>query len=138
MIPEDMKTSELMLAGTVAIVAIQSCHAQGARNTFSVNQNTPVLNEWLRSQSDVFNAWDIGGQFRFRYEWSEGGSAAFPNRDFQRTGVDNNNDFLLFREKFHIGYTPSKWLTIYTEGRDSSSSGDDANGNGVIGALLQP
>jgi len=87
-----------------------------------------LLNEWLRQQSGDFSPWDIGGQFRLRYEVKEdGGSSggAFPNVDFRRTGVDNDNSFLLLREKLHVGFTPASWFTLYAEGRDSSSTWDD-------------
>src|ERR1700756_1003431 len=30
-----------------------------------------LANDWLRSQSSLFSAWDIGGQFRARYEHAE-------------------------------------------------------------------
>src|SRR5437867_2091816 len=87
-----------------------------------------LVNEWLRQQSPVFNPWDFGGQFRLRYEVKEDGGSSggsFPNRDFRQSGVDNDNSFLLLREKLHVGYTPCSWFTLYAEGRDSSSTWDD-------------
>ena len=49
-----------------------------------------MVNEWLRKQSDDFKAWDIGGQFRVRYEMKDnfgtsqfGGAAAGAN-DFKK------------------------------------------------------
>src|SRR5437667_302784 len=81
------------------------------------------VNDWLREQSPAFDAWDIGAQFRARYEIKEDGGS-FPNFDFRRTGVDNDNSYFLLREKVHVGYTPWPWLSIFAEGRDSSSTGD--------------
>ena len=39
-----------------------------------------VLNEWLRQESAVFDAWDFGAQFRARYETKEDGGSLFPSR----------------------------------------------------------
>src|SRR5438552_5706077 len=49
-----------------------------------------LLDDWLRGQSPVFDPWDLGGQLRARYEIKDGGGS-FPNQDFRRTGVDNDN-----------------------------------------------
>jgi len=87
-----------------------------------------LLNDWLHQQSPAFTPWDFGGQFRARYEVKENGGSSggsFPNRDFRRAGVDNDNSFLLLREKLHVGYTPCSWFSIFAEGRDSSSTWDD-------------
>ncbi len=43
--------------------------------------------------------------------------------------MDNDNSYLLLREKVHLGYAPVSWLAIYFEGRDSSTTGDDRNPN---------
>ena len=87
-----------------------------------------LANDWLRERSPGFEAWDIGGQFRARSEIKEDGGS-FPNRDFRAGGVDNDNSYLLLRERVHIGYTPCSWFTAFVEGRDSSSSGDNRNPN---------
>src|SRR6266446_4329624 len=49
-----------------------------------------LVNDWLRSQSSSFSAWDLGGQFRARYEHIEhlGGAADF-------SASDNSSDDLL-------------------------------------------
>src|SRR2546423_6224197 len=41
-----------------------------------------LLNEWLREQSPAFNPWDLGGQFRARYEIKEDGGSLPASRDF--------------------------------------------------------
>ncbi|HMC28628.1 MAG TPA: hypothetical protein VKM56_12630 [Verrucomicrobiae bacterium] len=68
--------------------------------------NASLLNTWLRDQSPIFNAWDMGGQIRARYEIKEDGGS-FPNRDFRRTGVDNDNSYFLLR-----GNHPSGLLSL--------------------------
>lgn len=83
-----------------------------------------LLNDALRLQSPSFNDWDIGGQLRFRYEIKDG-AGSFPSRDFISRGVDNENDYLLFRERLHIGWQPESWLKFYVEGRGAQVSSDD-------------
>ncbi len=85
-----------------------------------------LLNDWLRAQSPEWKAWDIGGQFRVRYEAFDGGSPAAPNNDFQKSGVDNDNRYLWTREKLHLGYT-APWFNAYVEGRNSNNAGDDSD-----------
>ncbi len=86
------------------------------------------LNDMLRQNSPGFSEWDIGGQFRFRYEVKDG-AGSFPNNDFIERGVDNENDYFLFREKLHIGWQPENWVKLYVEGRGSQVSSDDRNPN---------
>lgn len=82
-----------------------------------------LVNDWLRSEWPSASAWDLGGQFRLRYEVKDD-AGSFPNRDFLR-GLDNSNDYLLFRTKVHIGWTPEPWVTAFVEGRDSHDHGDE-------------
>src|ERR1051326_316677 len=86
-----------------------------------------LLNTWLREESPAFNPWDLGGQFRARVDVKENGGlngGSFPNRDFRKSGVENDDTFLLLREKLHVGYAPCSWFNIFAEGRDSSSTWD--------------
>src|SRR6266478_6146375 len=55
-------------------------------------QGAGFVNDWLRSQSSLFSAWDIGGKFRARYEHVEhlGGAA-----DFSASGNSSDNLLLL-------------------------------------------
>ena len=82
-----------------------------------------LVNDWLRSESGLFEKWDIGAQSRIRYEIKEN-AGSFPNFDFRREGVANDNSYLDLRERVHLGWLPCSWFTIYGEGRDSSSIGD--------------
>jgi hypothetical protein len=82
-----------------------------------------LLNDWLREQSPGFEKWDIGGEARLRYEIrSNAGFVA--NRDFGQN-LDNSNDYLLLREKVHVGYRPADWVLVYGEARDSVAVDDD-------------
>src|SRR3989442_4044638 len=102
--------------------------ASASTSSASPPPSSALVNDWLRDRSAAFNEWDLGGQFRVRYEIKEDGGS-FPDRDFRRSGVDNDNSYLLLREKVHLGYTPVSWLAVYFEGRDSSTTGDDRNPN---------
>lgn len=82
-----------------------------------------LVNDWLREQSPAASDWDVGGQFRVRYE-SKINAGSFPNRDFLE-GLDNSNDYFLFRTKVHLGWSPANWLTIFSQGRDAHSTGDE-------------
>ena len=106
--------------GEMAAATTSSAPASPPPQTTAASSS--VLNDWLRQQS--VHVWDLGGQVRARYEVKEDGGS-FPNRDFRKSGVDNDNSYLLFREKVHVGYTPASWFTAYAEGRDSSTAGDD-------------
>lgn len=113
---------------SLAILALASAIAPTQSAPITPAPNPGLLNEWLRDESSAFNAWDVGGQIRARYELKEDGGS-FPNRDFRRTGVDNDNSYFLLRERVHLGYMPCDWFLTYAEGRDSSSSGDDRDPN---------
>jgi hypothetical protein len=81
-----------------------------------------LINDLLRKEFPAASAWDIGGQFRIRSEAKDSGS--FPNRDFMQN-LERSNDYFLFRTKAHVGWTPSKWITAYVEGRDAHDVSDD-------------
>jgi hypothetical protein len=86
-----------------------------------------LINGWLQQQSTLWKDWDIGGEARVRVEAYENASPASPAAHFQASGVDNDDTFILTREKFHVGYQHS-WFRFYTEVRNSNSSGEDAPG----------
>ena len=125
-----MKT--IPLKSTLAVVFLNACLCGGtlrAAEATAVVAKPPLakssaglVNDWLREQSPEFNQWDIGGQFRLRYEVKD--DAGFvANRDFTRN-LDNSNDYLLLREKIHIGYRPVNWLNFFVGGRDASAHWD--------------
>src|SRR6185436_20273796 len=76
-------------------------YATIATNPKAQPASAGLLNDWLREQSPSASAWDVGGQFRVRYEAKEH-AGSFPNNDFLR-GLDNSNEYFLFRTKVHLG-----------------------------------
>src|SRR6266700_6675385 len=62
-----------------------------------------LVNDWLRSQSSSFSAWDVGGQFRARYEHSE----YLGPVDFSATGGNSSDNRMLLRTFVHAGYDPT-------------------------------
>jgi len=94
-------------------------------------QSAGLINDWLRNQSPVFNQFDLGGQFRVRFEAKEQMAiVGIPNSvDFRTGGTTTDNEYWLTREKVHLGYSPCDWFTAYAEGRNSSASSDLRNPN---------
>ena len=96
-----------------------------------------MLNSWLRQQSPAFDPWDLGVQLRARFEHTDnldapgapGVDTKHGSVDFRANGGDANNDHLLLRSLGHLGYTPTPWLNVYVEGKESSSTGDDRSPN---------
>ncbi|QIF01327.1 alginate export family protein [Roseimicrobium sp. ORNL1] len=83
-----------------------------------------LLNDYLRSQSPAFSEWDLGVQFRTRYELKDD-AGSFPNRDFISRGQNNSNDYFLFREKIHVGWQPESWLKVFVQGRGAQVASDE-------------
>src|SRR6266568_7983619 len=84
-----------------------------------------LANDWLRSQSSSFSAWDLGGQFRARYEHAE----YLGTVDFSAAGGHSSDNRMLLRTFVHVGYDPAPWLKFYAEGRDSRGFWDEPNPN---------
>jgi len=84
-----------------------------------------LVNDWLRSQSSSFSAWDFGGQFRARYEHHE----YLGPVDFSATGGHSSDNLMLLRTLVHVGYSPRPWLSLYAEGRDSRGYWDEPSPN---------
>lgn len=82
------------------LVAASVCLSAAAEEKKS---DPGLLNGWLREKSPAFDAWNFGGQGRVRYDVKEN-AGSFPNSDFIRRGVDNDNSYLLLREKIHAGF----------------------------------
>lgn len=85
-----------------------------------------IVNDWLREQNAAFSAWNLGGQFRPRFEHKEHMAiAGVPGAmDFRQDGPPSGNTYWLFRTKAHVGYAPCDWLGAFAEGRDSFSLND--------------
>jgi hypothetical protein len=88
----------------------------------------PLLNSFLRTNNPAFEKWDLGGQIRARVEDKEYFATHGTAVDFAARG-DANNTYFLMREKVHVGYSPEPWVTMFVEGRDSSSQNDDRDPN---------
>ena len=94
------------------------------------SQNTGLLNNYLRSESPAFTNWDLGGQARGRFESKSGfavSGAGATAVDFSKTTPDNN--YLLLRERLHLGWDPCSWFTVFGEAQNSASTGDRRNPN---------
>src|SRR5580765_3805284 len=111
--------------GTSLINPPPSESAQSDSTFYETVAQGGLANDWLRSQSSSFSVWDLGGQFRARYEHVEhlGGAA-----DFSASGNSSDN-LLLLRTFVHVGYNPTPWLSFYGEGRDSRGFWDEPNPN---------
>jgi formate hydrogenlyase subunit 4 len=84
------------------------------------------VNDWLRSKNDTWEAFDIGGQFRTRFEYRS--HLAVPRNpgtaDFRDLMSPDENSYWLFRTRAHMGFKPTDWVGVYLEGRDSFSESD--------------
>ncbi len=86
-----------------------------------------LLNDWLRSWDPVSKDYDLGGEFRLRfedhhYQAIQGVPGA---GDFRETTPIPDNTYWLFRTRLHVGYSFCDWSSIYVEGQDSYVEGDE-------------
>jgi hypothetical protein len=84
-------------------------------------------NEKLRAENVYLSAWDIGANYRIRFEdkLGAGFTDAGSNWDFSKRPVDdNNNQYLLSRVMPRVAYT-GKRVAFMVEGRASASIGDE-------------
>ena len=128
--------SVLLLAAEFSVRAANQTNLTETLSTTSPAPASPapgagLVNDWLRSESGFFDVFDLGGQFRVRYEYKS--HFAVPGRpgavDFLLNSPVPENDYWLFRTKVHLGYTPCDWFSIYGEGRNSSEADDQRNPN---------
>lgn len=83
-------------------------------------------NERLRSSDPYMASWDIGANYRLRFEdkLGAGFTDAGSNWDFSKRAVDdNNNAYFLSRVLPRVAYTGQR-IAFTVEGRASSSLGD--------------
>jgi hypothetical protein len=118
------------LASTAAIISVAGTAVAAEEKSLNAPPPSPasspsagLLNDYLREENSAFKKWDLGGQFRARLEHKEYFASA-GTVDFADHG-NAENTYYLFREKFHVGYTPMPWLTVFGEARDSSAHSDD-------------
>jgi hypothetical protein len=115
---------------------ILSCGALLALSLSAFGQYAPppparpfpgFANEKLRAGNVYMSAWDIGANYRVRFEdkLGAGFTDAGSNWDFSKRPVDdNNNAYLLSRLLPRVAYT-GKRVAFMVEGRASSSIGDE-------------
>lgn len=93
----------------------------------AAEKEEPWLNQQLHLRAPATQPWDIGAEFRGRFE-NKDDAGVISNTDFIE-GVAASREAFLFREKAHLGYH-SDWFTAMVEGRDASGhqdlSSDDA------------
>ena len=106
----------------IGSLGIMLCQAAEQSSATSKPASAGLVNDWLRSEIPAASAWDVGGQFRARYEVKEN-AGSFPNRDFL-SGLDNSNDYFLFRTKAHLGWSPVTWFSAFAQGRDAHAVSD--------------
>lgn len=111
----------------IFISALLVCGAVGAQSTNFLG-SPALLDGFLRTNNAAFDKWDFGGQIRARVELKEDFATHGATVDFAARG-DANNTYFLMREKVHIGFSPEPWVTMFVEGRDSSSQNDDRDPN---------
>jgi hypothetical protein len=96
------------------------------------------INEQLRASNVYLSAWDIGINYRARFEdkLGAGTTDAGSNWDFSKRPVDdNNNQYLLSRLMPRVAYT-GKWVAFTVEGRSSYSLGDERYNATAAGKAL--
>ena len=120
-------TAALALATAVIATNAQSAKSSDTAAKPSTPPSAGLLNDLLRKDFTMMDAWDIGGQIRLRGEHREDFAApGVPGAaDFRAAGGNHDNTFLMLREKIHAGYKPADWISGYVEGRDSRAWGDD-------------
>ena len=137
-----MTITKQLVVATIALLWATG-HPHGATGAeAAAPASAGLLNDWVRQQDNALKDWDFGGEFRLRYEDYEGAARAAgtltsvptgtkpltmpmnPNTDFVAHGQVNNTDELLTRLKFHAGWSPTPWFTVYTEMRNSTSDWD--------------
>jgi len=118
------KTFTGLSAGALVLAAINDVQAQYAPPPPPAPFQG-FINEALRAKDPYANQWDIGGDFRARYEAKEnfGIAGTAGSVDFRRNGPRVDNEYYLLRTKVHLGYT-DKWWSAYVEGRSSLAKSD--------------
>src|SRR5436853_2148441 len=134
--PNQMKLSALLQLCVFASFSVQAQtetpNRASAATPAAPIPSAGVFNDWIRQQNSVFNAFDLGAQFRPRFvdQTYFAVPGAGPTAvDFRASTPENENDFLLLRTRVHAGYSPVDWLSFFGEGQNSSSTGDKRNPN---------
>ena len=111
---------------TALLAAATSCFAQYAPPP-PAGPFPGFMNERMRAGNPYLSAWDVGANYRMRYEDKQGAgfTDAGSNWDFSARPVDDtDNSYLLSRLMPRVAYTGRR-LAFTLEGRASSSIGDE-------------
>lgn len=106
--------NQLLLPLSVAILTLP--HIAGA-----AEKEVPFFDDWLHHQYPESQPWDIGAEFRGRYE-DKDDAGVTASTDFI-SGVADSREAFYFREKIHAGYK-TDWIGGFIEGRDASGHED--------------
>ncbi len=111
--------------GAAAVGAAGAAHAQYAPPPPPV-PFPGFINEMARKNDPYMNQWDIGGAVRLRYEMKDGFAIAGHggSLDFRAENADVNNNYMMERIRFRIGYT-DKWWSVLAEVRSSLVQSDE-------------
>lgn len=91
-------------------------------SVFAAEKAEPTfLNAQLIEWSPAFKPWDIGAEFRARYEMKDD-AGVVANTDFV-DGIAQGREANYLREKLHLGYKDD-WFSFFIEGRDASGHED--------------
>ena len=119
------KEKHLLIASVLSLVSVNVALAQYTAPPPPLPFQG-FINEALRKNDPYMNQWDFGGSLRERFEIKDGyGIPGTPGSiDFRATGADVENDYLMTRLRYRVGYT-DKWWGFLAEGRSSFVTGDD-------------
>src|ERR1044072_5049194 len=107
-----MPKTETLKGGALVLAAIAACYTSHAQTNAAAPAapSAGLANDYLRTQSDTFKDWDLGGQVRARYEIKDHfavpgnpipGPGVPTSLDFREHGGVAHNYYLLLREKVH-------------------------------------
>ncbi len=124
-------TLQLLSAAGIGLAAVTSASAQYTPPP-PTQPFAGFLNQELRATDPSWSKWDIGGQFRTRYESRENALIAPPFHDFKArvpaagvlNGKGNDNRFLASKLLLRAAYTDTWWSGMIV-GRSSFVSGDN-------------
>jgi Alginate export len=105
-----------LLAQLAAAITLAPALSQAAE------KEVMLFNSWFHQQYPESQPWDIGAELRGRYENKEDAGVT-PNNDFI-SGLANSREATYLREKIHVGYKASPWISAFVEGRDASAHVD--------------
>jgi len=125
-----LTTSTSLLLASLTLSAPTASIAGDYGLNSPVRPSPGYINDRLRANNPYAAQWNVGVNYRVRYEVHENGNLPpLSARDFSDApGVDNDNSYLLQKVRARVGYT-AEWFEVFGEARSSSSTSDDRNPN---------